>query len=1060
VRGQLLEVSDRIMGTLTASYSGDEAVRSSQTMLFRNVTKIIAGTQEIVSVRIAAVVLEELRNSPEIQQSNFVILDVVCLGYIPKPSPATQARGMPLFKTRYRGLRRQLEQKIGGDLEVNIEITGEYSTARRDEVSADVDFNDLTEVSACVVYLEFCTEMHETHKALFLRLSIATKDSINRVGNNIGATLKERDVLVMEGEVTSQTVVITLVPTPTPIEPKSIAPPPITTKSNFASSSIGITGIVTVALVVFVVAGFLFYRALRSRKIDNKDMSWVEDDFSDSYQKNTNQKNTKEAHNVVEAMPTPRTFKVDDPPNVRPAHYSGSKTSVSGPPVDSLDALPAHYAPVRLSGIHGAFQPLDRGLKQTVAEDRQNLVHDEEQIKYDKVASRRSQRQLDDFETRVQKSRSDRLNKKLGDGHLLSSDGSVSSFEDRLKQKLSGSNYSSRHLEDFEACLADKIKEGESSRSTQGVHSSSSSSEDFDARMKKKLSNSNPRRSPGRSASSYEDRLKQKLSNSIVPPEERPVAKIKGGEARRSTQDTFLSLSSSEDFESRLAAKIKKGESSRSTRGVYPSSSSSEDFDARMKKKLSDSNPRRSPGRSTSSYEDRLKQKLSNSIVLSRSRENSEERPVAKIKGGEASRSAQGFLSSLSSSEDFESRLVAKIKKGERNRSRDECSGTGLAFEDRLTKKLGGSNVQSSGGSVSSFEDRLKQKLSDSNDSSRHVEDFEARLAAKIKEGESSRSTQGVHPSSSSFEDFDALMQKKLSNSNPMRSPGRSASSYEDRLKQKLSNSIVPPRSRENSEERPVAKIKGGKASRSTHDTFPSLSSSEDFESRLAAKIKKGERNRSRDASSGTGLALEDRLTKKLGGSNEQSSGGSVSSFEDRLKQKLSDSNDSSRHVEDFEARLAAKIKEGEKNKSSDGPILSYEDRLEKKLNEGHTRKISGGSLSSFEDKLKNKLLGSSLATPLSSSPGDLNYSTRISDSFEERIAAKMKEGEKHTKSTSGALPSYSSSLTVKEFEARLAAKIKKTSREESPSASNLSYNRSGRRRTPRGTTSSAASFR
>ena len=100
--------------------------------------------------------------------------------------------------------------------------------------------------------------------------------------------------------------------------------------------------------------------------------------------------------------------------------------------------------------------------------------------------------------------------------------------------------------------------------------------------------------------------------------------------------------------------------------------------------------------------------------------------------------------------------------------------------------------------------------------------------------------------------------------------------------------------------------------------------------------------------------------------------------------------------------------------------------------------------MSSFEDKLKNKLLGSSLATPLSSSPGDLNYSTRISDSFEERIAAKMKEGEKHTKSTSGALPSYSSSLTVKEFEARLAAKIKKTSREESPSASNLSYEKLG----------------
>lgn len=92
--------------------------------------------------------------------------------------------------------------------------------------------------------------------------------------------------------------------------------------------------------------------------------------------------------------------------------------------------------------------------------------------------------------------------------------------------------------------------------------------------------------------------------------------------------------------------------------------------------------------------------------------------------------------------------------------------------------------------------------------------------------------------------------------------------------------------------------------------------------------------------------------------------------------------------------------------------------------------------MSSFEDRLKNKPRGSSLATLT----GDLNYSTRIPDSFEERIATKMKEGEKHTKSTSGALPSSSSSLTVKEFEARLAAKIKKTSREESPAASNLSY--------------------
>jgi hypothetical protein len=277
----------------------------------------------------------------------------------------------------------------------------------------------------------------------------------------------------MEGEVTSQTVVITLAPTPTPTEPKDPSPL-VTTKSSFASSSIGITGIVTVALVVLVVAGFLFYRALRSRKIDNKDLSWAEDDFSD---RSSYQMNAKKVH--IEAVPTLRASEGDDPPNVRPAHYPDSKTSVSRPPVDSLDALPANYAPVRLSGMHGAFQPLDHGLTQTVAEDRQNLVHDREQIEYDKEASRRSLRQLDDFETRVQKSRSERLKKKLNDGHLLSSEGSVSSFEDRLKQKLSDSNDSSRHVNDFEARLPARTMWG----AIHGAHSSSSSSEDFESRL-------------------------------------------------------------------------------------------------------------------------------------------------------------------------------------------------------------------------------------------------------------------------------------------------------------------------------------------------------------------------------------------------------------------------------------------------------------------------------------------------------------------------------------------------------------------------------------------------
>merc|ERR1719203_1268071 len=125
-------------------------------------------------------------------------------------------------------------------------------------------------------------------------------------------------------------------------------------------------------------------------------------------------------------------------------------------------------------------------------------------------------------------------------------------------------------------------------------------------------------------------------------------------------------------------------------------------------------------------------------------------------------RSPGGFASSSSSSwqmDDFEARIAAKSKEGNMSRSRDESPGTAMSYEDRLKKKLDEGNQKSArrlrGNSQSSFEDRLNEKLNkdsmntsrgrspgaigaSSSSSSRQMDDFEARIAAKSKEGNKS----------------------------------------------------------------------------------------------------------------------------------------------------------------------------------------------------------------------------------------------------------------------------------------------------------------------------------
>lgn len=146
VRGWLLEVSDHILGTLQASYTGDEAVRSVQVMVLPDVEEY---PEDVAAV--CEIVQEILDNSTIIQNSNYTILEVECLGFEIVYNVPADGRG--IFKTRLnRGLRRV--QEVLGDANVEFRVTGEYTQANRvDEEEKDMEFDTLLEVRSKFVVL-------------------------------------------------------------------------------------------------------------------------------------------------------------------------------------------------------------------------------------------------------------------------------------------------------------------------------------------------------------------------------------------------------------------------------------------------------------------------------------------------------------------------------------------------------------------------------------------------------------------------------------------------------------------------------------------------------------------------------------------------------------------------------------------------------------------------------------------------------------------------------------------------------------------------------------------
>ena len=133
----MLEVSDRIMGTLQGSYTGDESVRTVQVMTLQDVESYPYDIDAICEV-----VEEILSRSTVIESSSYTILAVECLGF----EFVYEVPG--LFNNRYhRGLRRLRSLQELNDASVEFRVTGEYiHTNQVDEEVKDLEFDTLIEV--------------------------------------------------------------------------------------------------------------------------------------------------------------------------------------------------------------------------------------------------------------------------------------------------------------------------------------------------------------------------------------------------------------------------------------------------------------------------------------------------------------------------------------------------------------------------------------------------------------------------------------------------------------------------------------------------------------------------------------------------------------------------------------------------------------------------------------------------------------------------------------------------------------------------------------------------
>ena len=365
------------------------------------------------------------------------------------------------------------------------------------------------------------------------------------------------------------------------------------------------------------------------------------------------------------------------------------------------------------------------------------------------------------------------------------------------------------------------------------------------------------------------------------------------------------------------------------------------------------------------------------------------------------------------------------------------------AFEERLRKKL-------SQGSVPASPERLKTKL--------ERNQYEDKLKKKLSDSGGSSS----QPQTSKDEQYEEKLRSKLS-----RSAGHAAQdTYESKLQRKLANSVGPGvvqdqsvKSLDNYESKLQRKLPNAGSSRSENSSRSvgsgysneAANALDSYESKLQRKISQNEASESASRLD----SYERKLLRKL---SDESRRKTIASENDERSMQRKDSaesrritigrEDSARGIEaekvldDYESKLQRKLASS-KQDAAGKALDDYESKLRRKLsessrtvesessNQNQTGKVKSPP-ETYEQKLIRKLSsdGSNTAGSKPTSPqrpGIMSTeSSRRLDSFEERIAAKTKEGDRKTD-----FVSTESSRRLDSFEERIAAKNKQAEEED-----------------------------
>ena len=234
----------------------------------------------------------------------------------------------------------------------------------------------------------------------YLASLFVTKDSINRDGaEKIKESLTERG-LVAEGSTVKSEEKIAPPPSISPTREedslKSVPSPTVVTEPSFFSGTEGIATIVTCGVVVFLIAGFLFYKGMRPSKDDDA-FSWESDEFSYKDERRLSQGTYQQ---------TEHDHSYDSTAEVLPTYYVGTETNIFGREVGSRRMSLINAPDYRQHQQETEKPEQQQGwLDEKVQihdsiissnQSNENLVHDVEDLQQERVRQR-----LDAFETRV-----------------------------------------------------------------------------------------------------------------------------------------------------------------------------------------------------------------------------------------------------------------------------------------------------------------------------------------------------------------------------------------------------------------------------------------------------------------------------------------------------------------------------------------------------------------------------------------------------------------------------------------------------------------------------------